>query len=449
MSGMYTRRGYMTLTNREGLLMTTQLNGVATKAKLDKKEVFTSLAHLITPDFLKETWHMMNRRGAPGVDKETTMAFAEKFEERIQEMYEQLKAGSYKAPPVRRVEIPKDGGKTRKLGIPTVSDRLLQASVARILNAVYEPLFLDSSWGYRPGRSAHGAIGALRKYVIGGKVMQVFEADIRAYFDRVNHEWLRKMLRLKIADPAILRLIDKWLRAGIMDKGVRITKEDGVPQGGPVSCILSNIYLHYVLDLWFEKWVKSNCKGEAHLIRYVDDFVACFQYVEDATNFGIWLKERFEKFHLELAEEKTRSITFGRFARERVKRYGMTLETFDFLGFTHICGKDRKGKFALIRLPRKKSCRKFLDRVKEWLKRHPHFDVWDQQRHLSSMLRGFYNYYGLVHCDNKLDWIYRMVGRYWRHAIRRKSQRSKSQWKHLAKKSWFVLPIPRTLHPNV
>jgi len=429
--------------------MKTQLNRVATKAKLDTKTVFTSLAHLLTPAFLKETWQMMNKRGAPGIDKETTAAFAEQLEARVQELCEHLKTGRYKAPPVRRVEIQKDGGKTRLLGIPTVSDRLLQATVARILSAVYEPVFMDCSWGYRPGRSAHGAIGALRKHFIGGKVMQVFEADIRAYFDRVNHEWLRKMLKQKVADPVILRLIDKWLRAGIMDNGVKINKDDGVPQGGPVSCILSNIYLHYVLDLWFEKRVKSTCKGEAHLVRYVDDFVACFQYMEDANNFGTWLKERFQKFHLELAEEKTRTITFGRFARERARKFGQSIETFDFLGFTHICGKDKQGKFALIRLPRKKSCRKFLDRVKEWLKRHPHFDVWDQQRHLTSMLRGFYQYYGLTHSKGKLELIHRYVERYWRFAIRRKSQRTKSQWNHLRKKNWFELPYPKVVHANV
>lgn len=429
--------------------MTTQLESVTTKAKLDRKAVFTSLAHLLSPEFLKETWNKMNKRGAAGVDKETTSAFAEKLDERIQQLHEQLKSGCYKAPPVRRVEIPKDGGKTRKLGIPSVSDRLLQASVARILNSVYEPLFLECSWGYRPGRSAHGALGTLRKHLIGGKVMQVFEADIRAYFDRVNHEWLRKMLKLRIADPVILRLIDKWLSAGVMENGIKIIKEDGVPQGGPISCILSNIYLHYALDLWFEKWVKSNCKGEAYLVRYVDDFVACFQYVEDAGNFGTWLKERFEKFHLELAEEKTRSITFGRYARERAARFGMNVETFDFLGFTHICGKDRQGKFALIRLPRKKSCRKFLDRIKEWLKRHPHFDVWDQQRHLTAMLRGFFQYYGLTHSKGKLDLIHRYVQRYWRFAIRRKSQRTRSQWSYLKKKSWFSLPYPKVVHPNV
>lgn len=279
--------------------------------------------------------------------------------------------------------------------------------------------------------------------------MQVYEADIRSYFDCVNHEWLRKMLRQKIADPVVLRLVDKWLRAGVMEKGVKISNDDGVPQGGPVSCILANIYLHYVLDLWFEKRVITNCKGEAYLVRYVDDFVVCFQYVEDAGNFGIWLKDRMKKFHLELAEEKTRMITFGRFARERAKRFGQSIETFDFLGFTHICGEDRQGKFVLIRLPGKKSCRKFLDRVKAWLKRHPHFDVWHQQRQLTAMLRGFYQYFGITHSKGKLDQIYRYVTRYWRFAIRRKSQRTRSQWNYLKTKKWFNLPYPENLHPNI
>ena len=432
------------------MIMKTQLNSVATKAKFDTGAVFTSLAHLVTPAFLKETWQMMNKRGAPGVDKETTSAFTEKLEQRTQELYEQLKAGCYKAPPVRRVAIPKDGNKVRLLGIPTVSDRLLQGSVARILNAVFEPVFLNCSWGYRPGRSAHGALKALRGHLVLGKSAQyVFEADIRAYFDRVNHEWLRKMVRQKIADPVILRLIDKWLRAGVMDGGLKINTEDGVPQGGPVSCILSNIYLHYVLDLWFEKRVKPGCRGEAHLVRYVDDFVVCFQYWEDAQKFGTQLKERFEKFHLELAAEKTRSITFGRFARERMAKLGRRVETFDFLGFTHVCGKDQNEKFALIRLPKKRSVRKFLDRVKEWLKRHPHWDVLEQQKQLTSMLRGFYQYYALNHCAVKLELVHMQVRRYWRHYIRRKSQRSKGDWNYLKDKAWFQLPRPSTLHPNV
>jgi group II intron reverse transcriptase/maturase len=302
--------------------MTTQLNKVAEKAKEEPKLRFNSLAHLLTPEFLQASWQMLNKRGAAGVDGETIRQYEAKLEANVSELHTRLRAGQYKAPPVRRVEIPKGDGKVRMLGIPTVEDRLLQAAVARILSAIYEPIFLDCSYGYRPKRSAHDAVKCLRSHLIGGKVMQIFEADIRAYFDRVNHNWLRQMLRERISDPVLLRLIDKWLRAGVMDNGLKRETESGVPQGGPISCILSNIYLHYVLDLWFEKRVKLACNGQAHLVRYVDDFVACFQYKVDAGKFETWLRVRSSKFNIELAEEKTRCIMFGRFAKERLKDTG-------------------------------------------------------------------------------------------------------------------------------
>ena len=429
--------------------MTTKLLRVAEKAQSDRALRFTSLAHLLTPDLLLETWEMMNKRGAAGVDKESIGQFESNLDQRIYVLHDRIRQGQYKAPPVRRVEIPKGDGKFRKLGIPTVEDRLLQAATARILNAIYEPIFLDCSYGYRPKRSAHDALRQLRSHLIGGKVMQIFEADIRAYFDKVNHEWLRRILRERIADPVLLRLIDKWLRAGVMEGGLKRTTESGVPQGGPISCILSNIYLHYVLDLWFEKRVKRACRGAAHLVRYVDDFVACFQYKEDADNFGTWLRTRFSKFAIELAEEKTRCIMFGRFAKERLAATGRKPETFEFLGFEHICGTDRHGKFALIRLPRQKSCRKFLDRVKEWLLRHIHWKVRDQRKQLSSMLTGFYQYYALPHCGSKLFWILGQVQHLWRRTLYRRSQRSKTHWSYLSKQEWFVLPTPRSIHTTV
>ena len=382
--------------------MTTGLVKVAEKAKKETKLRFTSLAHLLTPEFLQESWQMLNKRGAAGVDGETIRQYEINLEANVSELHARLRARQYKAPPVRRVEIPKGEGKVRKLGIPTVEDRLLQAAVARILSAIYEPIFLECSYGYRPKRSAHDALRCLRSHLIGGKVMQIFEADIRAYFNRVNHNWLRQMLKERISDPVLLRLIDKWLRAGVMDDGLKRETESGVPQGGPVSCILSNIYLHYVLDLWFEKRVKRACNGQAHLVRYVDDFVACFQYKADADKFDTWLRVRFDKFNIELAEEKTRCIMFGRFAKERLKDTGRKTDEFEFLGFRHICGEDRRGKFALVRLPRQRSSSKFLDRVRDWLKAHIHWKVRDQRKQLGAMLKGFYQYYALPHCGSKL-----------------------------------------------
>ena len=229
---------------------------------------------------------MVNRRGAAGVDDETIQEFEANLDARIADLHERARRDAYKPPPVRRVEIPKSNGKTRALGIPTVEDRLLQAAVARVLSAIYEEDFLEISFGYRPRRSAHDALRTLRGHLIAGKVMHIYEADIKSYFDRVNHDWLKKMLAHRVADSALLRLIKRWLRAGVMDDGVVLRTEQGVPQGGPVSPILANVYLHYCLDLWFEKVAKAHCKGYAEMVRYADDFVVCFQYRFEAERFG-------------------------------------------------------------------------------------------------------------------------------------------------------------------
>lgn len=235
--------------------MSTQLSRIAAKAQTEPKLRFTSLAHLITPEFLKETWHLINRKGASGVDGETTAEFERELDKRAQRIWEQLKANQYKAPPVRRVEIPKGNGKTRPLGIPTVEDRLVQRAVARILEAIFEADFLDFSYGFRPGRNPHQALRALRTNIVTKKVRHVFEADIRGYFNHISHQWLMKMVAQRVADPIILKLIGKWLKAGVMEHGVVTRNEEGTPQGGPISPVLANIYLHYVLDLWFERRV--------------------------------------------------------------------------------------------------------------------------------------------------------------------------------------------------
>src|SRR5215471_623733 len=313
--------------------MSTQLGQIAKKAKSDRKVRFTSLAHLLTPEFLRETWKQMNRRGASGIDGETTKEFEQQFDTRVQELCERLKRGAYRAPPVRRVEIPKGPGKvgTRPLGIPTVEDRLLQRAVARILEAVFEADFLECSYGFRPGRNPHHALQALRVQIVTKKVGQVFEADIRSYFTRINHQWLRKMVAHRIADPVILGLIGKWLNAGAMQDGVVIRTEEGTPQGGPISPVLSNLYLHFVLDLWFEKKIKPQCRGEAYLLRFADDFVVSFQFRQDVDHFQQKVRKRFAEFGLELAEEKTRRILFGRFAGVTCLRHGLGRpETFEF-----------------------------------------------------------------------------------------------------------------------
>ncbi len=429
--------------------MSTQLSRIAAKAKTEPKLRFTSLAHLITPEFLKETWHLMNRKGASGVDGETTAEFERELDKRAQRIWEQLKANQYKAPPVRRVEIPKGNGKTRPLGIPTVEDRLVQRAVARILEAIFEADFLDFSYGFRPGRNPHQALRALRTNIVTKKVRHVFEADIRGYFNHISHQWLMKMVAQRVADPIILKLIGKWLKAGVMEHGVVTRNEEGTPQGGPISPVLANIYLHYVLDLWFERRCKKWFQGEAYLTRFADDYVACFQYKRDAEGFETLLTERMKKFGLELAAEKTRLIAFGRFAREDKAKYGEKPETFDFLGFKHVCGTDSKGRFALIRIPTVKSCRKFLDSVHTWLVKHRHWKRRDQQKQLTMMLNGFNQYFALYHCKSKLDWIRQEVERQWARSLRRRSQRHRMYWCYLKSRSWFELPYAITLHPTV
>ena len=432
--------------------MSTQLGQIAKRAKLDRKARFTSLAHLLTPAFLKETWGKMNRRAAGGIDGMSAEQFECELERQVEAICAQLKEGTYRAPPVRRVEIPKGPGKvgTRPLGIPTAADRLLQRAVARILEAVFEADFLECSYGFRPGRNPHHALRALREQIVRKKVMQVFEADIRSYFTQINRQWLRKMVAHRIADPVILSLIGKWLSAGAMQDGVVIHAEEGTPQGGPISPVLSNIYLHFLLDLWFEKKIKAQCQGEAYLVRFADDFVVSFQLRDDADHFQSKVRERFAEFGLELAEEKTRRILFGRFAATTQQRHGRGRpDTFEFLGFKHVCGVDRSGRFALIRMPSAKSCRKFLSRTREWIMAHRHWRRWEQQQHLTKMLRGFYQYFGLHHCERKLSWVRQQVQRQWIHALNRRGQRRRTNWKRLKDRSWFELPWAKVVHPVV
>jgi group II intron reverse transcriptase/maturase len=318
------------------------------------------------------------------------------------------------------------------------------------LEAVYEADFLACSYGFRPGRNPHDALRMLRMIIVTKKVGHLFEADIRGYFNHIQHEWLQKMVAHRIADPVILRLIGKWLKAGFMMGGVVTRTEEGSPQGGPISPILANLYLHFVLDLWFEKKIRPTCKGEAYLTRFADDFVLNFQYGSDAERFQKSLTDRFEKFGLELAEEKTRLMRFGRFVRADLAKTGDKPDTFDFLGFKHVCGMDQGGKFTLVRIPCVKSCRKFLAKTKEWLKRHMHWKRRDQQRQLTMMLRGFYQYFGLHHCKPRLDGIRLEVLRQWIRTLRRQSQRHRLYWCYLTSRAWFTLPYAvSTLHTTV
>jgi group II intron reverse transcriptase/maturase len=399
-------------------------------------------------EFLRETWQGLNKRGAAGADGVSMSAYAEHLDENLGNLVARLKAHNYQAPPVRRTYIPKAGNpaKLRPLGVPTVEDRLLQAAVARLLTPIYEATFLGCSYGFRPGRTAHQAISEVRATVLKGEGQWVVEADIKSFFDCLEHEWLMRMLGLRIGDPWILRLIRKWLKAGILEEGNVTTPTQGTPQGGPLSPLLANVYLHYVLDLWFALKIRPKCHGAARLVRFADDYIVLFEQEADARAFAGILPHRLAKFGLTLAEEKTTLIPFGRRHWKQGQSYP---HHFDFLGFRHHLGTDRKGRMAVVRLPRPKSVTKFLAGIKEWLRAHLHDRAAEQQKVLAQKLRGFYQYFALWHTRQKLHAVYREVRRLWLWALRRRSQCGRLTWQEWQRKSWFTLPEPRLLHRTV
>lgn len=428
--------------------MSPQRLQIAARAKREPQARCPSLAHGLTPDFLRETWRQLNRKGASGMDGETIEAFEANLEERRDDRWRRLNAGQYEAPPVRRGEMPKGHGKTRPLGMPTGEARLLQRAVARILSAMYEQDVLECSFGYRTGRKPHMALQARRDHIVTGKVRHVYEADIPGAFTNIHHQWLRKMIALRIADPVSTGRMGKWLQAGARAHGVVARPDAGTPQGGPISPGLAKASLHDVLDVWFEKRAKRSRQGEAYLTRCVDDFVVAFQYKRDAEHFDRQRKIRMQIFGLRFAPEKTRMILFGRFARESAASYGFKPGSFECLGCKHVCGVDTKGKFAVVRIPAEKRCREFLDHTYAGLKRHRHWRRRDPQRDLTSQRKGFYQYFALNRCVPKLERVKPHVEKQWRHALKRQSQRHYVFWSSLRSRSWFALPQPKVLHPG-
>ena len=436
------------LTTEEDNDTYTGLERIAHRAQAAPHERFTALAHHLTAEFLRDTYDQMNRRGAPGVDRIRMATYGQHLEDRLADLVARLKRGAYRAPPVRRTYIPKAGNpaKLRPLGIPTVEDRLLQAAVARVLGAIYEPVFRDSSFGFRPGRSAHDALQRVRRVVLSDRVQYVYEADIRGFFDHLDHAWLLRMLALKVGDPKILRLIRQWLTAGIWDQGTVTRPEAGTPQGGPLSPVLANVYLHYGLDLWFAHVVRPRLRGTAELVRDADDFLVLFEHEEDAERFATVLPQRLAKFGLDVAPEKTRRLAFGAHAWRQGRA---ATGTFDFLGFTHRLGTSRTGQMIVVRHPAPKSVHRFLLEMKAWLRQHMHDAPRDQQRMLTAKLRGFYQYFGLRLCYPALEKVRTQALRYWQWTLRRRSQTSRATWEWVNQRPWFTLPAPRVLHPEV
>jgi len=409
---------------------------------------FTALLHHVSVDRLREAYRAISPNAAAGVDGVTWRDYGQDLEANLLDLHARVHGGAYRAMPTRRVFIPKADGRLRPLGVAALEDKVLQRAVVEVLNAVYEADFLGFSYGFRPGRSQHDALDALSVGIVRKKVNFVLDADISNFFGELDQSWLERFLEHRIADKRVLRLIQKWLRAGVIEDGEWSKTEEGTAQGASVSPLLSNVYLHYVFDLWADQWRRRHARGDVILTRFADDYVAGFEHREDAERFLADLRERFAEFGLELHPEKTRLIEFGRYAAgNRARRGERKPETFVFLGFTHVCAKTRNWRFKLKRVTSKKKMRAKLISVKTEMRRRWHLSIPEQGRWLASVLTGHYRYYAVPDNIRALQAFREAVIRLWLKALRRRSQRSRMTWERMARIADRWLPQPRIQHP--
>lgn len=425
------------------------LERVREVAERDKQMRFTTLLHHVyNIEHLNAAYSALKRDAAAGVDGETWGHYGEALEAHLADLSGRLKRGAYRAKPVRRVYIPKADGRLRPLGIPTLEDKIVQRTTADVLHAIYEPDFLGFSYGFRPGRSPHRALDALYAGLLTRKVNWVLDADIRGFFEAIDHDWLVKFIEHRIADRRVVRLIQKWLNAGVLEDGTRTRSEEGTPQGGSISPLLANVYLHYVFDLWAQRWLKTQARGDVIVVRYADDFIVGFQHRAAAERFLAELRERFAKFSLELHSEKTRLLAFGPYAAEHRRRAGQGKpETFEFLGFTHICGKKRNGRFTVVRQTIRKRLQAKLSEVKAELRRRLHAPIPAVGRWLRSVVAGHLRYYGVPMNGPALYTFQFQVGRLWCRTLRRRSQTARLTWERMRRLIRRWLPPPRICHP--
>ena len=418
-------------------------------AKRDKEVQFTSLWHRVyNVDQLREAYLGLKRTSAAGEDGVTWQTYGEALEENLAGLSDRLARGAYRARPVKRVYIPKADGRQRPIGIPTLEDKIVQRATVEVLNAVYEADFLGFSYGFRPGRSPHDALDALSVGLTTRKVNWVLDADIRGFFDAIDHGCLMRFIEHRIGDKRVLRHVMKWLNAGVLEEGSWRQASTGTPQGGSISPLLANVYLHYVLDLWAHEWRKTQAHGDVIIVRYADDFVVGFQHRNDAVRFLSELRERLLSYKLELHPDKTRLLEFGRFADEnRRKRGEGKPETFDFLGFTHISGKTRNGRFSVKRRTIRKRMAAKLLAIKEELRRRRHRPVKETGQWLRTVLQGHFRYYGVPTNIRSLAAMRRAVAWLWRRALRRRSQRTRMTWERFYRIADRWLPQPRIYHP--
>ena len=428
--------------------VSTKLERIAKLAKQMPGAALRTLAHHIDIEWLKEAHRRVRKDGALGVDGQTAQEYAQNLEENLQSLLDRAKSGDhYRAPPVRRVHIPKGNGKTRPLGIPTFEDKVLQKAVAMVLEAVYEQDFLTCSYGFRPKRSAHDALAALwnATMAMGGGWM--LEADIEKFFDSVDHAKLRTVLSQRVSDGVLIRLIGKWLNAGVMEEGVVRHPESGTPQGGVISPLLANIYLHEVLDVWWERDVKPRLRGRAELVRYADDFVMVFETEEDARKIEGVLSKRFEKYGLRLHPEKTRLVRFEKPNDREPPQGGDAAASFDLLGFTHFWGKSLKGNWVVKRKTAKDRFSRTLQRISEWCRANRHEPIKEQHRTLTLKLRGHDAYFGITGNACALSTLRLLVKRIWYKSLTRRSWKSGWTWTRMSTLlAQFPLPPARVVH---
>jgi RNA-directed DNA polymerase len=425
------------------------LAGVRKAARERKREKFTALLHHLTVDLLRDSFYARQRHAAPGVDGVTWQAYEPGLEERLADLHRRVHRGAYRAQPARRVYIPKTDGQQRPLGVAALEDKIVQEAVVTILNQIYEEDFRGFSYGFRPGRSPHHALDALSVALTRKRVNYVLDCDIRGFFDTLSHEWLVKFLQHRVADPRVLRLIQKWLRAGVSEEGQWSETTVGVPQGAVASPLLANIYLHYVFDLWVDAWRKNVAQGEVIIIRFADDIVLGFEHRADAVRLGTELRDRLQQFGLELHAEKTRLIEFGPSAISNRKQRGEGKpDTFDFLGFTHICERHRKTGYFIVR--RKTARKRMVAKLKalhQQLRRRRHEPIATTGQWLGSVVQGYFNYHAVPGNMRILGTFRRRVIRLWRRPLRLRSQKTRMNWRRfgLLLRRW--IPTQRILHP--
>jgi group II intron reverse transcriptase/maturase len=427
--------------------MSTDIDRLTELAKEDPKRQFFSIAHLITPEKMLAAFRNLRKEASAGVDGVTHEEYERDAAGNIRQLHRRLKEGKYRAQPLRRVYIPKENGKQRPISIPALEDKILQKVVVELLNAIYEQDFLDCSYGFRPGRGQQQALDEVGRVIGTRPTGWILELDIQAYFDSMVREQLMEMIEKRVSDGSVLRLIRKWIKIGVIDKGQLLVSETGTGQGQPISPLLANIYLHHILDQWFAEEVKPRLKGEAYEIRFADDAILCFEHREDAEKVLGVLPKRFAKYGLTLHPEKTRLVEFGRKARRNARRQGKRPATFDFLGLTHICARSRKGRFTVHVKTIAKRLRRGLKAIAEWCQEHRHDPVDQQQKTLNAKLRGHYQYYGRPTNYRSIRQFYREVRCIWRKWLSRRTRGRGLTWERFNAilRQYPLLP-PRITH---